>query len=124
MKNRRIAPLGVALALAFTATAASAEVVYTETYVSPAPYEVVRVERVAGSDVVTYPDGYVVYNTQSPRVVERYYPPRETVVIQADPVYVTAPGYPYAYADPRHPSWGHLIDYGLFNREGPNDFGR
>ena len=124
MKNRRIATLGIAIAAGLTATAASAEVIYREAYVSSAPYEVGRVERVAGSDVVTYQDGYVVYNTPQPRVVERYYPPRETVVLQADPVYVTAPSYPYAYADPRHPSWGHLIDYGLFNRQGPNDFGR
>ena len=130
MNRPRIAPLGIALALGCTATAASATVYYRDTYVTREPVQVVRVERVTAPEVVTYPDGYVTYTSvDSPRIVERrYLAPRETVVVQADPVVVTGTAYystyPTTHWDPRHPEWGHLIDYGLFNRQGPTDFGR
>ena len=127
MNRPRIAPLGIALAMSCAATAASATVYYRDTYVTREPVQVVRVERVAAPEVIHYPDGYVTYTAvDSPRIVERrYLAPRETVVVQADPVVVTAtPYYPSAHWNPRHPHWGHLIDYGLFNRQGPSDFGR
>jgi hypothetical protein len=121
MKHPRNALLA-ALVLAGTATAASATVVYREAYVEPAP--VVRVETVASPRVMVYEDGYVTYNTYEPKYLERrYIAPRETVVVRDDPVYVNAPRYYDAYPSP-HPQWGHLIDDGLFNRYGENDFGK
>ena len=124
MTTPRIAAIGVALALAGTATTASAYITtYRDVYVTPAP--VVRV----APEVIAYDEGYVTYYpTSTPTVVERYVPARETVIVQADPVIVTAPRYETryetAYWDSRNPQWGHLIDYGLFNRRGENDFGR
>ena len=124
MTKHRMTLLGIALAAAASATTASAYTTYREVYVSPAPAPVVRVETVATPRVVTYDQGYVTYNTYEPRYVERsYVAPSETVVVQADPVVVNAPRYydTYAYAPSQ---WGQLIDQGLFNRRGQNDFGR
>jgi hypothetical protein len=110
------------LVLAGTATAASATVVYREAYVEPAP--VVRVETVASPRTIVYEDGYVTYNTYEPRYLERrYIAPRETVVVN-DPVYVNAPRYYDTYPYSPQPQWGQLIDHGLFNRKGQNDFGK
>ncbi len=127
MNRPRIAPLGIALALGLTATVASAthgDSLYRthrgDIYVHPAPVEVRRVEYVAPGEVIRYTDHYVTPAPATNVVVEReyYVAPRETIVVQADA------SYPYAFADPLHPHWGHLLDYGLFNSYGPNDFGR
>lgn len=126
MDRPRIATLGIALSLACIATAASATVVYRDVYVSPAPVQVVRVERVMAPEVIAYDSGYVTYTApDSPRVVERYVMPRETIVVQAAPL--TEPRAPRSANEwnPRHPHWGHLIGYGLFNTyRGANDFGQ
>lgn len=124
--KHRTAALGVSLVLGCAATGASAAVAYyPDGYVvyDPTP-NVVRVERVSVPEVVTYNDRYVYYTTpETPRVVERYVSPRETVVVNAERMYV--PSVPDSSQwNPRHPHWGHLIDHGLFNRTGPNDFGR
>src|SRR6185369_13709652 len=119
-----------AFILAGTATAASATVVYRDVYVEPAP--VVRVEPVTTREVYSLDNGQLAYTTydssrvvtyDTPRVVERrYIEPRETVVVESDPVVVSAPRYYRPYYDP-NPQMGQLIDYGLFNRRGPDDFG-
>ena len=123
MKHPRITLLAGALALAGTATAASATVVYRDVYVEPA---VVRVEPVTTREVVSRDDGTLTYRTyERSHVVEpRYVEPYQTVIVEEDPVVVSAPRYyrPYSY-DP-NPQMGQLIDHGLFNRRGPNDFGR
>lgn len=121
MNLSRICRWPVALALGAAATAALADryVVYNDVYARAAPVEVVRVERVAPVEVVAYNERHV---SAAPVVVERnysYVAPRETIVVQAEPVYTAT----YVY-DWRHPQWGHHIDRGLFNRRGPNDFGR
>ena len=123
----RIARLGIALALGACATAASAQVVERyvtyggDVYVRPAPVEVVRVENAAPREVIVYDARYAAPAVVARDYSYRDYPyagPRETIVVQA------APGYSYPMYDPRHPQMGHLIDQGLFNRRGPNDFGR
>lgn len=123
MNRPRIASIGITLALAGAATAASATTVYREVYVSPEPAPMVRVERVAAPDVI-YEERYVTYAApERTRVVERYVEPRERIVVEAAPLAVPRAPLPAEW-NPRHPHWGHLINYGLFNRQGPNDFGR
>ena len=126
MNRPRIAALAAAVALGCAATASAAVLYYPEGYVTYEP-RTVRIERVTAPEVVTYDDRYVYYTTnESPRVVERYVAPGETVVVQSDPIVVNATPYYSAnnMYDSRHPQWGHLLDHGLFNRRGPNDFGR
>jgi hypothetical protein len=126
MNRHQIVPLGIALAVGCAATTASAAyVTYRDVYVGPAPVEYVRVERVTAPEVITY-DRYVVRSVPATsRVVERYVAPRETILVQADPIVVSGgPRYVSNNWDSRHPHWGHLIDHGLFNRKGPTDFGR
>jgi hypothetical protein len=53
----------------------------------------------------------------SPMTREELAPERRALAINEAPAYA-----PPQY-DPRHPHTGHLIDRGLFNRTGPNDFG-
>ena len=125
MNRTRIARLGIALALGACATAASAQVVERYVtyggdgyYVRQYPVEVVRVENPAPREVIVYDARYAA---PAPAVVARdysYLGPRETIVVQAEP------SYSYPMYDPRFPQMGHLIDHGLFNRKGPNDFGR
>ena len=131
MTPNRIAPVAIALALAGVATAVSATtvVLYPDGYVVHSA-EDVQVERLTLPEVVTYNDRYVTsYDPRStaPAYVDTYTyvepAPRESIIVQADPLY--GPRAPVAGEyNPRHPHWGHLIDYGLFNRKGPNDFGR
>ena len=126
MNRPLIARAGIALALALGATAAAAAhgdrwygTHRGDVYVQTTPIEVTRVERAMPGEVVVYSDRYVAPSTV---VVERdyaYVTPRERIVVQADPYYGSTAMY-----DPRHPDWGHLIDYGLFNRDYPNHFGR
>jgi hypothetical protein len=127
MNRSRIAVIAAAASFACAATGAAAAVAYyPDGYVvyDPAPARTVRFERVTAPEIVTYDDRYVYYSaTEGPALVERtYVAPGETVVVQADPLVVTGPA--REQWNPRHPHWGHLIDYGLFNRTGPNDFGR
>jgi len=124
MKSRRIALPLIAAALGSIATAASADIIYRDAYVRGEPVQVTRVETQGDAQVVS--DRYVVYTApETPRLVERYVAPREMVVIERDPIVVTEPRY-YANGnwDPRNPQRGQLLDRGLFNRQGPNDFGR
>ena len=129
MKLPRIALMGAALALAGISTTASAYVT-TEVYTEPLP--VVRVTPVTTREVYTV-NGQLAYSTydssrvvayDNPTYVQRtYIEPRQTVVVESNPVVVTARPYYGAYYDP-DPQMGQLIDHGLFNRHGPNDFGR
>ncbi len=85
--------------------------------------------------------GIVYESTVEPIVIERvdsdrglYYPDREIVYVERDvsvaPVIVDRRyvdrGYVYEsnLVKPLNPETGHLIENGLFNRWGPNDFGR
>lgn len=124
MNRPRIAPLAIALTLACSASAVSATPVSREVDAGRESIPGSRDERATTSEVVTYEERHAAYTApESPRVVERYAePPRESIAVQAGRS--TAPARPLAGEwDPRHPHWGHLIDYGLFNRSGPNDFG-
>ena len=114
--------IGIAIAAALAATAASAA------------YEVVSVDPVTGTRIERVE--YTVPVTRYETVVEERVIPRETVVVEAG--YVTRfpadeillrPGYPdlSGYPDRTsalNPQTGQLIGYGLFNRAGPNDFGQ
>ena len=128
MNRSRITPLGLGLALACAATTAAADVVYyPDGYIVYDSSPAVRVERVVAPEVVASNDVYYT-TTETPRVVETYVAPGNAVVVRSDPLVVTGTryysSYPGTHWDPRHPQWGHLIDHGLFNRTGPNDFGR
>lgn len=127
MKRPGITPLGIALALALAATEASAQVVYRDVQ---AREPLVRIERVPPREGVVHSDIYDVYTPPyTPGLSDRYVRRSETVVVNGDLVVMTdgspAPRYPSSTLwDPVHPHWGHQIDYGLFNRRGPQDFGQ
>ena len=147
------APLALAIAAAFVAPAALAHSgdMWQGTYVQPGyviaqPVEVqsVEVTRVEPVDEVTVSTPVtgsriapVEYTTTSRNVVY------EDRVVRGEPIVVEAttyaylspndvllrPGYPdlSGYPDRTsalNPQTGQLNDYGLFNRRGPNDFGR
>ena len=121
MKRHPLAVAGIAIAAALGTTAASAA------------YEVIRVDPVTGIERIEYvePRPIVIYTDSVA--------PRERIVVESEPIYsynyyspdeiLRRPGYPdlSGYPDRTaalNPQTGQLIDYGLFNRRGPNDFGR
>jgi len=119
MKRTRIAA-GLVLALASSAALAATGdrwygtnrgIVY-EPIVEP-----IVVERVVPERGLYYPDREVVYVergvTPAPVVIERRYVDR--------PLYSGV--YESNMVKPLNPETGHLIENGLFNRWGPNDFG-
>ena len=119
MKRNRIAAC-LALALASTAgLAATGDRWYgTNRGVVYEPVvEAVVVERVVSDRGLYHPGRDVVY-------VER---DASTAPVIIERTYVDRPGYVATYESnlvkPLNPETGHLIENGLFNRWGPNDFG-
>ena len=119
MKRTQIAA-GLVLALASTAGfAASGDRWYgTNRGIVYEPVaEPVVVERVVPEREVLYADSGVVYYDPDPRLAP--------VIVER--AYVGQPGYVVLHESnlvkPLNPETGHLIDNGLFNRTGPNDFG-
>lgn len=118
---KRIVQLGLALTMigATAALAATGDRWYGTyrdgDYVRVEPVEVTRV---APREVYVYDERY----DSRPIVIERdyTYAPREYVVVP-DYYYRT---YDDNFVKPLNPETGHLIDHGLFNRRGPNDFGQ
>lgn len=120
--KRPIAMLGIALAAVGTTAAVAGSgdtwqgTYRGDTYVRVAPSSEITIERVAPREVIVYDDRYYVAQG-TPVIVDRRY------------VYEPVSGYYYVYRDPTvmydplHPQMGQLIDHGLFNRHGPNDFG-
>ena len=120
MKHPRIAALGIAFAALASASALAAD--GDRWYGSNSPSYDVAVP--APNVPMTSAQPQTVY-TVEPVTVEREVVvqdlPRDVVVYQ-----------PYGYAhgpdgrlyDPHHPQEGQLVGRGLFNRQGPNDFGQ
>jgi hypothetical protein len=120
MNRPGLAVLALALATASTATlAASGDRWYgtNRDVVVSAPVEVTRVYNepvLLGNDRVIYEERIAAPVIERPVVVEREY-------VAYEPAYAVIPR--EAYYDPLHPQTGHGIGTGLFNRNGPNDFG-
>ena len=118
MKRTRIAA-GLVIALASTAgMAASGERWYgaNRGIVYEPIVEPIVVERVVLDPL--YPDRQVVYYDPDPRLAP--------VLVDRTYAYVERPYaglYESNMVKPLNPETGHLIDNGLFNRTGPNDFG-
>jgi hypothetical protein len=117
MKRTRIAA-GLVLALASTAAlAVSGERWYgTNRGIVYEPIvEPIVVERVVSDRGLHYPERDVVYVERdvrsAPVILERRYEPGYVVLHESNMV------------KPLNPETGHLIENGLFNRWGPNDFG-
>ena len=111
MKVRSIAVLGITLAISSTtlwAGDASSEPPKTPDHVQamPEPTTPPRTESRA-----TYEERLTAPITRDEMSREQ----RERMAYAPQPA---SPRY-----DPRHPQTGQLIDHGLFNRTGPNDFG-
>jgi hypothetical protein len=126
MKLRQEARMkALAIFAALAATAASAG------------YEVVRTDPVTGIQRIEYVDTPLVVPIETTTTVyEERVIPRERIIVSSDYIYrfpadeiLSRPGYPdlSGYPDRTsalNPQTGQLIGYGLFNRAGPNDFGR
>ena len=118
-KSRTVIATALALGLASTAALAASGDRWHGTYRGD-------------SYVVTNPD--VTYVERDPRDVivyqERYVSaPRTAILVDGRYVYADSNDVYYLVRDPRaniptDPNTGQLIDHGLFNREGPNDFGQ
>lgn len=123
------APFALALASALAAPAALANAgdIWSGSYLAPeyvrvAPVEVqaVEVTRVEPADnVVVYEDRVI---RGEPVIVEESYAYAWPTEILNRPGYPDLSGYPDR-TSALNPQTGQLIDYGLFNRRGPNDFG-
>ena len=114
----------IAIAAALAATAASAG------------YEVVRTDPVTGIQRIEYVESAPLVIPIETTVYEERVVPRERIIVSGDYYYrfpademLSRPGYPDTSGYPDrtaalNPQTGQLIGYGLFNRAGPNDFGR
>ena len=119
--------LALASALAAPAALANAGDMWRGSYLGPEyvtvqPVEVqaVEVTRVVPADnVVVYEDRVI---RGEPVIVEESYAYTWPTEILHRPGYPDLSGYPDR-TSALNPQTGQLIDYGLFNRRGPNDFG-
>ena len=120
MKRIPLSALGIAAALSATAVSAGSGDTWSGTnrYRDSAPIEVTTLR--PGERVIVYEEGTAY--APAPVYVERTYAYQPGYVYYYEP----APAYRYADNDwvkDLNPQTGQRIGDGLFNRQGPNDFG-
>lgn len=118
MKHPRIAAFGITLAISSTALWAAPGDAWHGTYkdedkIHRPPMEAAQSQ----PESSTYGSTYGERLAEAPAARDYYYAPEQR---ESTP---EAPAHTARLYDPRHPQTGQLIERGLFNKTGPNDFG-